>query len=315
MIIIGAGLSGLIAANMLRNEVTEIWEAQKSLPNNHSALLRFRSSVVGDAVGIPFKKVRVMKSIVPYRNPVADAISYSLKCTGKAELRSIISANGEINERYISPPDLISRLADQSFEKIRFGTKIEKSYGDDETGFISTIPMPALMDILGWENKPFFGKMRGTVINATLPENIDVYATLYFPDPEVLPYRASITGRELIIEMSHNGSGEIRPGLPVWHKVIKETLNDFGLCGSYYQSIAISSATIKEMEYAKITPIDENIRKRFILWASEHHNIYSLGRFATWRPGLLLDDIVNDVRVIQRLASGDAAHLYKAAKR
>jgi hypothetical protein len=37
------------------------------------------------------------------------------------------------------------------------------------------------------------------------------------------------------------------------------------------------------------------------MWATEKFNIYSLGRFATWKPGLLLDDIVGDVNVIRRL--------------
>jgi hypothetical protein len=53
----------------------------------------------------------------------------------------------------------------------------------------------------------------------------------------------------------------------------------------------------------KILPIDEDIRRRFIMWASDNFGIYSLGRFATWRPGLQLDDLVNDVRVIQRISS------------
>ena len=59
---------------------------------------------------------------------------------------------------------------------------------------------------------------------------------------------------------------------------------------------------MKRQLYAKILPIPEETRKRFILWATERHNIYSLGRFATWRPGLLMDDLVNDIRVIQRVA-------------
>ena len=48
--IIGAGMAGLLAANMLRHRDPVILEAQKSLPNNHHALLRFRSSVVGDVL-------------------------------------------------------------------------------------------------------------------------------------------------------------------------------------------------------------------------------------------------------------------------
>ncbi|NDG64822.1 MAG: hypothetical protein EBY29_15370, partial [Planctomycetes bacterium] len=53
--------------------------------------------------------------------------------------------------------------------------------------------------------------------------------------------------------------------------------------------------------YSKILPIDEGERRKFIVWATDQHGIYSLGRFATWRPGLLMDDVVNDVRVIRKI--------------
>ena len=60
MIIIGAGQAGLLAARSLALHNPTIIEQQDELPNNHSALLRFRSSIVGDSVGIPFQKVRVL---------------------------------------------------------------------------------------------------------------------------------------------------------------------------------------------------------------------------------------------------------------
>jgi hypothetical protein len=68
----------------------------------------------------------------------------------------------------------------------------------------------------------------------------------------------------------------------------------------------IASVEIKQQTYAKALPIDEAERRRFIMWASEEKGVYSLGRFATWRPNLLLDDVVNDVRVIQRLIANRA---------
>ena len=61
--IYGAGLAGLLAANMLRGMSPTVFEAQGSLPNNHGALLRFRSDKAGTACGIPFKKVHVTKAI------------------------------------------------------------------------------------------------------------------------------------------------------------------------------------------------------------------------------------------------------------
>jgi hypothetical protein len=40
-----------------------------------------------------------------------------------------------------------------------------------------------------------------------------------------------------------------------------------------------------------------------MFWASHNFNVYSLGRFATWRAGLLLDDLVNDIIQIENWIS------------
>jgi hypothetical protein len=58
--------------------------------------------------------------------------------------------------------------------------------------------------------------------------------------------------------------------------------------------------TSHPQKYAKITPIDDDERKSFMHWATVTHNVYSLGRFATWRPNLLLDDLINDIRKIDK---------------
>lgn len=299
MIIAGAGLSGLIAASMLRDEVDSVFEKQSNLPNNHSALLRFRSSVVGDAVGIPFRKVKVMKAIDPWRNPVADALMYSLKCTGKAQLRSILSAGGEIEERFIAPDDFILRLGRQVGSKIALDVNIADVLGTKKV--ISTIPMPIMMDLLGWEDKPDFQYTGGWTITCDLPKSVNVCATVYCPHPAIEPYRVSITDRRLIIEISDWGTA--MSSKPNNDLAIGAAVTALGL--DHLMDHVKQNHHMKRMKYAKIVPIDESVRKRFIVWASEHHNVYSLGRFATWRPGLLLDDVVNDVRQIQKIAGGD----------
>jgi hypothetical protein len=55
----------------------------------------------------------------------------------------------------------------------------------------------------------------------------------------------------------------------------------------------------KEQDYGKIVPIDEYERQKFILWATDNWNIYSLGRYATWRQ-ILLDDVMKDIGVITK---------------
>ena len=111
MIVYGAGLAGLLSANMLRRFKPIIREAQTSLPNNHSALLRFRSNGVGAACGIPFKKVMVQKAIRYEQNIIKESNlffnnMYALKVTGSVINRSI--NNLQEVQRYIAPLDLIT---------------------------------------------------------------------------------------------------------------------------------------------------------------------------------------------------------------
>ena len=76
--------------------------------------------------------------------------------------------------------------------------------------------------------------------------------------------------------------------------------DDFGLRAKRLVDIKES-----EQEYGKIMPIDEHLRKRFIFEMTTKHNIYSVGRFATWRQ-LLLDDVVEDIQHIEQFIKGNS---------
>lgn len=287
--VIGAGTAGLLAAAMLRKDCDAVYEAASELPNNHSAVLRFRSSVVADTLNIPFKAVKAIKAAEAWRNPIADAMAYSRKTNGTATLRSVLTASGEPQTRYIAPPDLIARMADMVEATILFGAQ----WGKPETvlsgPWISTMPMPSLMKLLGWEPRSEFRWRSGNNVLVEL-EGVDAYCSLYVPDPTFPAARISITGDHMIAECY--GSWEPRDEF----KFACQCAEKVGLHPSQMGSIEVRQQT-----YAKILPIDEQERRAFIMWASQELGIYSLGRFATWRPGLLMDDVVNDVRVIQRL--------------
>ncbi len=305
--VVGAGMAGLLAGAVLRDQCEFITELQSELPNNHSALLRFRSSVVGDALNIPFRKVKVMKGVVPYAgNPVGDALSYSLKTNGTATLRSSISANGAIEERFIAPENLIYSMAEKVTAPIHFGQSYAPFDSDEGAPTISTIPMPMLMRLLKYQNAPEFRSVIGYNLNVHL-KDVDVCATLYYPDPKVQRYRASITGDRLTIEYCFPGLDEAASAAKMvrltdypkdcWEEC-HEVLRDLGIPSTRL----IGVPEVKLQRYGKLVPIDEGVRKRFMMWATDKFNIYSLGRFATWRPGLLMDDLINDIRVIQRIA-------------
>jgi hypothetical protein len=326
VIVIGAGMAGLLAAGMLRNNCEQVLEAQTELPNNHSAVLRFRSSVVGDTLNIPFRKVQVLKASVPWRNPVADALAYSAKTNGSMSLRSSITARGEMSERFVAPTDLVKRMASAVMAPIRLGEAglsermmLSNKALPGDYRIISTIPMPSLMRLLGWKDVPDFHSVPGYNINFRV-DGLNAYATLYVPDPKIEVSRISITGDLVTVEHQYPDLSmsevkemvvNINKNYQLGNYLDGATLNQvFALLGfdvfvsknNVASFVKDAHATVQR--YAKIKPIDDGLRKRFILWATEKHNIYSLGRFATWRPGLLLDDVVNDIRVIQKIAAG-----------
>jgi hypothetical protein len=280
--IIGAGMAGLLASHMLRRHEITVYEKQTSLPNNHHAVLRFRTPEVGNILGIPFRKVDMLKTYIPYNNIVADSLSYSEKCTGKyLSDRSIIAGTVHA-ERYIAPPYFIEAMAKDAnivYEGWLFDY-------DKTIPKISTIPMPELMKALNYISIPKFESKPGIVFTGRIL-NCDAFVSILFPNPDIPYSRATITGDQLIVEFPNiTEIPEILDMMQIYH------------CLGLYNAVIVD-AEFKKQQYFKITEISESVRKSFQRWASVHHNIYSLGRYATWRPKLLLDDLIGDVRKIE----------------
>lgn len=296
----GAGMAGLLAANFLRDDLEKVFEVQRDIPNNHSAILRFRSSIVGDTLNIPFKKVTMLKAIASEGNAVSDALNYSFKTNGEINLRSIATAKGEFVERYIAPQDFITQMAKPCREKISLGTPFIPGPASmrHELGklTISTIPMPVMMDIVNYPKhlRPKFRSIPGATITADIITPCDVHVSLYVPGPKFPFYRVSVTGAQLIIEYAFPFGDE--------GKTTSQEQEDISaavhLLGFDEKSMRLGNIKFSRSSYAKILSCDDNLRKKFIIWLTDKHNIYSLGRFATWRPGLLLDDCINDLRQI-----------------
>lgn len=295
MIIIGAGMAGLIAAQHFRPKL--IIESQESLPNNHHALLRFRTDEISKLTRIAFRKVNVTKAVVHDEhfldklNPYS-CNQYSLKVTGKITERSIM--NIEPGPRYIAPSDFIGIMAacqevsGDILYNVKFDMDWYSKHVRDSEPVVSTIPMPVMMDIVGWKDKPKFDFFHvwTTSCKITSP-NVDVFQTIYFTSINVPHYRASLTGDRLIIESVKQIDDP--------DALIEQVIDFFGL-----PKIEYTDVENHEQIYGKIVPIDEDIRKEFMYTLTREFNIYSLGRFATWRQ-ILLDDLAKDIRVIESL--------------
>lgn len=301
MIILGGGMSGCIAACMFPG--SWIYEAGEK-PNQHKAVLRFRSNAVSEVTGIPFKKVTVRKAIWDGEKEVQPtprlANLYSRKVIGQYLDRSIW--NIDPVERYIAPEDfheqLLQRLEGE--ERILYGNRLERITDAGNLWFentthcfekpiISTIPMNIMRKIAGYKGptetqfkfesiKIFRGKVEGS----------DVYQTIYYPLAHCI-YRATLTGEDLIIESKAN------------------SISDFGIT-FIAKSFGINLSDIKMInddaplvqQYGKIADIDDMQRKLFIAELTMRYNIFSLGRFAIWK-NILLDDVVNDCIVIKKM--------------
>lgn len=299
--IYGAGHAGLLAATMLRRLRPEVHEMAPSLPDNHGALLRFRSDAVARETGQTFKRVRVLKAVMSDRmlldrSSIRDANQYSLKVTGSIAPRSVLDL--EPCDRYIAPDDFVSVMARDV--NIQYGSPLTEqitepfAYGRDP--IISTIPMPALMKLVGWPEMPDFTFRTVWSLSLRITDpSIDVYQTIYYPELRDSHYRASITGNQLIIEFA----GAEEPSTDELKDVMLSSLEDFGIPVGE-SLIQPSSYSWKQQLYGKLLPIPERDRKEFILAMTDQYNIYSVGRFATWRQ-ILLDDVVRDVRLVEQM--------------
>lgn len=281
--IVGAGLAGLIAGNLF--PTAQIFEQGEEQQLAHKAVLRFRTPAVGEAVGIDFRRVPVHKGLWLDREFVQPNIrlanQYSHKVIGRLFDRSVWKT--ETVERFIAPENLLEQLAERCRGRIEWSSIVSSIPVLAQSGpTISTAPMSVLAQHIDNDaTAPQFNFAPIEVQRWRVPE-ADVFQTVYFPSPDTTLYRASITGSLLIAEYA--GRADMYDFFPA-----------FGL--NERDVLPIDNA---KQRFGKIAPIDDTWRKNFIFRMSQQHNIFSLGRFATWR-NILLDDVLKDCYVIKRL--------------
>jgi NAD(P)-binding Rossmann-like domain len=292
--IVGAGMAGLICAVMAaqRGHKVTVLENQVSLPNNHHAVLRFKTNAVANAVNIPFKQVNMLRDIFRSQGAVVDALAYSYKIGGQYRSDRSIGAAGS-GVRYIAPPDFVQQLHDRA---VALGVNFMFNYRFDLGGLIADgakiITMPQniiaemVNDLLPVEqrNLQYVGKA-GWSVTATL-KDCSAYVTCYLPHHTPF-YRMSITGDQFCAEAAGTNTPQYF-GEKDFYELISGILPKFDC----------SDIEMHRSKYAKILPINERARKDFISFVTNKFNAYLLGRFSTWRAGMLLDDLPNDVELI-----------------
>ena len=284
-------MAGCIAGVL--NQEAEIFEAGDGT-TQHQAVLRFRSPAVGEAVGIPFNKVKVYKDIVLEGKFVNSSInlmnSYSHKVTGTYMDRSI--ANLETEERWIAPEGFHDMLKIMCEGRIFYNKEIKaRSDLNDYVGsIISTVPIGILAKILGMDvlTPTQFNHIYVTKLGVS---DCDLQQTLYFPGRETTVYRATMTGDKMRIESM----------LEIKTKDVKYISECFGIEFNP-KSLALLSNHLQPI--GKLLPMNEAVRREFINVVTAKSGIYSLGRFATWR-NILLDDVLRDIHQIRKMINQD----------
>ena len=123
-------------------------------------------------------------------------------------------------------------------------------------------------------------------------EDCDLYQTMYFPGAGFV-YRASITGNKLIVEFIADPD---RVGV------------DLVMIGKAFGIDYINRAIPidkGDQKYGKIIDINPDIRRSIMSSLTHELDIYSLGRYATWR-NILLDDVFEDIIKIRDLMKLDS---------
>ena len=287
MIIIGAGISGLLAGAL--NPGSTIYEAElKNKKPNHKALFRCRKPDISKMLGISFKEVTVHKTIWLDGKEVNPspriAHMYSKKVTGLITSRSIFDTDSVT--RYIPPKDFIYQLKKRCY--IEYNTIFDRTLKSIHCNepIISTIPIFKTAEIFGL-------KLDGLChcdpiyVNRIFIPKCNSHCTIYYPDSDFSAYKASITGDTLIIE----GMKKLQ------YKDLSEIYKSLGI--QFYDDP--NQYKNHKQKFGKITPIDNKIRQNVITDLTLKFGVYSLGRFATWRPKVMLDDVLNDIFVIRRL--------------
>jgi hypothetical protein len=286
--IIGCGLSGMLAA--LDHPGATVLEQAKDLQSaGHKALLRLRSNELSRFTGEPLQQVVVTKAV--WDDGKFSALTpsvanrYSLKCTGHIAPRSISSLDAV--SRFIAPKDLAERLYTRIKERVVFGVQVEDVHALPKP-VISTAPMPVMAKLAGQEppsgeaflHKPIW-------VSRLAIKHCAVHQTIYFPGEDTPVYRASITGDDLIIEASGCATEE--------H--IAQALVPFGIPPGRVVRCGLNH----KQTFGKIVPMaDDMWRRGFIAMLTSAFDVYSLGRFATWRF-VLVDDVCKDLAVIKTI--------------
>jgi hypothetical protein len=311
-LILGAGLAGTMMARILADHNPEskriVVVDQRPTQNtkNHWALLRFRDLETARALGVGVEEIEVEKAVywhgqLHYAADITMNNTYSLKAYGNLANRSLKHLG--ITKRYLplSTPAPLNCEWGYTVKRIEPGlVTTEDAHGTEcEIEYeicISTLPMSTLLWVtrgvefpkVEWQSEPIsvFRKKVNKI-------RCEVNQTIYFPESRFNIYRATLERGLFIIEYMDMGTES-----PI--DEFEEVIGCFGLPFSRSLFDEVEPKDFHIQEYGKIVDMDDSLRREIIYQLTDQFNIYSVGRFATWRP-LRADQLVKDVYKVERM--------------
>jgi len=313
--IIGSGIAGGVTESLLRHRRPVLFEARSSsecLPD-HNAVMRLRDPSVGHALGADIEKIKVHKSLFfrgqhfSESNPRFNNL-YSLKVTNGEHVAGRSINNLGTQERYLAKSVMASvgdnlmtdhRLIKVNTDKTLVFKTIDCISTIEYNWAVSTIPIPAFCKVAGID-LPFETKSYPIYITRwSFPKaSNDLHQTIYFPDPDINVYRATISSGVVTVE-----------GVSEFDDISLNAVSEaFGV------EFRENEIEIEEFvqKYGKIVDAPGSKRKKLLRYLTETFGIFFVGRHATWRS-IRSDELLQDAKVVSQLITSEEVR-YESAK-
>lgn len=294
--ILGSGMTALTAAKYLAKHNPVVLEEGKEPASYTPRPMRFLSPALGDLFDVSFESILYQAAVQPWRNPIADALAYSKKCIGKTwNTNALIGLDGQFQRRYIAPESLFGIM--REVVPVQYGAQYV--FGQYPT--ISTLPMPVLMERLGYKHDIEFKTVPSAIVRGQLA-NFDAYTKLLLPDPALPASEIRTVGSELEVEIPRP-FGDFEDWFEKWED------DSWRECAynaaEYIGGAVVSNVTWEKSERSKLVMINNHERMKFLEFARKEFNIFCVGRYAQWWLGYSIEDaIVALGEIEQQLENG-----------
>lgn len=327
--ILGAGWAGMLAAEFWPGaEILERDSDARTLTGTTGAFIRCRHPNAALILQAPHRTAQVHRCIATVTwdthtdvQPLDSAL-YARKVApgGALAARSINRCTGGAAElRHILLPEDLVAARQRAGARVHYDTTPEAvavalRAASPKAPVVSTLPMHLVLTALtdSFDAPPAPELFRGRpcyVLETELARcEQDFCWTVYVPSSFTDIARITITGGRAIVELVPSKSSAEFSAQKI------EDAAELAL----FQLFSVAHKDIKQWRWHQVSKFSAT--PEYVAWAREvvyllsvERGIYSLGRAATGRPGVLIDDLYNDCRVINKLMRARAVNDYNSA--